>query len=164
MTKILVTLSFRKFVDSSLLQIRISSKPELDSIILLEPRVDDSLKLYSHLWLQQCRSSQIGTRIRESLRERWVTYSAANKQNFICDRMLLQRIAICSAKVHVSKGRQYAPIYSSAAETGFIIGMFSPRETSIELPESRLREDGYFIIEDIVGHPDKCQRYKIITF
>lgn len=44
--------------------------------------------------------------------------------------------------------------YTSAAETESIIDRYTPRETSIELPESRLREDGYFMIEDTVGLPE----------
>lgn len=52
---------------------------------------------------------------------------------------------------------------TSAAETESIIDRYTPRETSIELPESRLREDGYFMIEGIVGLPDKYRKYKIIT-
>lgn len=52
--------------------------------------------------------------------------------------------------------------YTSAAETESIIDRYTPRETSIELPESRLREDGYFMIENTVRLPDKYRKYKII--
>lgn len=40
--------------------------------------------------------------------------------------------------------------HAGAAGTGSIIGRYTPREMSIELPESRLREDGYFLIKDTV--------------